>query len=149
MSTKTSNFELIKPELTDAANITAMNENWDKIDQGLANAEEKSFFVTFTGTASSGFASDKTLSEIREAYNAGQRVHAKDSEGRVYTLVDISSLYAQFTSVKASSIASVLVIYDGSIDVAIPDIPSYSYGTTDLTAGTSELETGELYFVYE
>lgn len=28
------------------------------------------------------------------------------------------------------------------------DLP-YSYGTTDLTAGTSSLETGKLYFVYE
>lgn len=27
--------------------------------------------------------------------------------------------------------------------------PAYSYGTSDLTAGTSELETGKLYFVYE
>ena len=27
--------------------------------------------------------------------------------------------------------------------------PGYSYGTTDLTAGTSPLETGKLYFVYE
>ena len=27
--------------------------------------------------------------------------------------------------------------------------PSYTYGTTDLTAGTSALETGKLYFVYE
>lgn len=28
-------------------------------------------------------------------------------------------------------------------------VPAYTYGTTDLTAGTSELETGKLYFVYE
>ena len=27
--------------------------------------------------------------------------------------------------------------------------PAYTYGTTDLTAGTSSLETGKLYFVYE
>ena len=27
--------------------------------------------------------------------------------------------------------------------------PSYTYGTEDLTAGTSPLETGKLYFVYE
>lgn len=27
--------------------------------------------------------------------------------------------------------------------------PAYTYGTTDLTAGTSTLETGKLYFVYE
>lgn len=27
--------------------------------------------------------------------------------------------------------------------------PAYTYGTSDLTAGTSKLETGKLYFVYE
>ena len=27
--------------------------------------------------------------------------------------------------------------------------PAYTYGTTDLTAGSSSLETGKLYFVYE
>lgn len=27
--------------------------------------------------------------------------------------------------------------------------PAYTYGTEDLTAGTSELATGKLYFVYE
>ena len=27
--------------------------------------------------------------------------------------------------------------------------PAYSYGTSDLTAGSSSLETGKLYFVYE
>lgn len=43
------------------------------------------------------------------------------------------------------------------IDDAVKDIdtnlqnkaPAYTYGTEDLTAGTSPLETGKLYFVYE
>lgn len=38
MSTTTANLGLIKPELTDAADITATNENWDKIDEKLHNA---------------------------------------------------------------------------------------------------------------
>ena len=32
---------------------------------------------------------------------------------------------------------------------AIGAAPAYTYGTEDLTAGTSPLETGKLYFVYE
>ena len=35
MSTTTKNYGLVKPELTDTADITAMNENWDKIDEEL------------------------------------------------------------------------------------------------------------------
>ena len=37
MSTKTPNYGLIKPELTDPANITMMNTNWDTIDTKLSN----------------------------------------------------------------------------------------------------------------
>jgi hypothetical protein len=37
MSTTTTNYGLIKPELTDAADITAMNENWNIIDAELKN----------------------------------------------------------------------------------------------------------------
>lgn len=41
MSTLTTNYELIKPELTDAADITAMNDNWDKIDSKLREINNK------------------------------------------------------------------------------------------------------------
>lgn len=35
MSTLTTNYGLVKPALTDSADITAMNPNWDKIDTEL------------------------------------------------------------------------------------------------------------------
>ena len=42
---------------------------------------------------------------------------------------------------------------DGKVpESQLPDMgyaPAYSYGTSDLTAGSSALETGKLYFVYE
>jgi hypothetical protein len=34
-------------------------------------------------------------------------------------------------------------------DALAEKAPLYTYGTTDLTAGTSKLETGKLHFVYE
>lgn len=40
MSTTTTKYNLIKPELTDAADITAMNPNWDKIDSKLEIANK-------------------------------------------------------------------------------------------------------------
>lgn len=46
MSTKTENLDLIKPELTDAADITLTNENWDKIDTELGKI---STFLPLTG----------------------------------------------------------------------------------------------------
>lgn len=35
MSTQTTNYNLIKPSLQDAADITATNQNWDTIDAKL------------------------------------------------------------------------------------------------------------------
>lgn len=35
MSTTTFNYGLVKPDLSDAADITAFNQNWDKIDKEL------------------------------------------------------------------------------------------------------------------
>lgn len=46
MSTLTSNYKFIKPELSDPANITVMNENWDKIDELLGAAIPKITKVT-------------------------------------------------------------------------------------------------------
>lgn len=40
MSTTTTNYGLVKPDLTDAADITAMNENWNKIDSELKKKAE-------------------------------------------------------------------------------------------------------------
>lgn len=41
MSLKTPNYELVKPELTDVADITAMNQNWDTIDAELGGKVKK------------------------------------------------------------------------------------------------------------
>mgnify|MGYP003559145305 CR=1 FL=1 len=52
MSTTTTNYGFIKPELTDAADITAMNSNWDKIDEELGkvstNVGGRSTMVEYT-----------------------------------------------------------------------------------------------------
>jgi hypothetical protein len=40
-------------------------------------------------------------------------------------------------------------IYEGNTLLANKYAPAYSYGTSDLTAGSSALETGKLHFVYE
>lgn len=39
MSTTTTNYNLVKPELSDSANITAMNSNWDDIDAKMKSNE--------------------------------------------------------------------------------------------------------------
>ena len=54
MSTTTPNLGLVKPELNDIADITAMNQNWDKIDAELKNLNDKigeinAFLVVING----------------------------------------------------------------------------------------------------
>lgn len=39
MSTTTTNYALVKPELTDSADITAMNSNWDTLDTKIKSVE--------------------------------------------------------------------------------------------------------------
>lgn len=41
MSKTTPNYSFIKPELSDPADITTMNANWDKIDAELKNLNDK------------------------------------------------------------------------------------------------------------
>ena len=48
MALTTPRFNLIKPELTDAANITEMNVNWDKIDAELGVLADGNTVVTLT-----------------------------------------------------------------------------------------------------
>lgn len=56
MSTTTTNYGFIKPELKDAADITATNSNWDKLDAQLSNMSSggsgKSIVIEYTILAS-------------------------------------------------------------------------------------------------
>lgn len=104
MSTTTPNLGLFKYDpSTDSAqtfNITkALNENWDKIDDGMKANEDKI----------------KTLQD-------GQEKHA--------------SQHATGGS-------------DPITPASIGAAPAYTYGTADLTAGSSTLETGKIYLCYE
>lgn len=45
MSKTTFNYALIKPDLTDVADITAMNSNWDTIDFELNRLDEDKSWV--------------------------------------------------------------------------------------------------------
>lgn len=97
MSTTTPNFELIKPELTDPADITAINQNWDKIDEELKKGE--ALVVTATIMPSS-VTLDKTFDEIYTAWSNGTKVYMSVSDGRyILTPNSVSSSSINFTTV--------------------------------------------------
>lgn len=50
MSTQTTNYGLVKPQLTDIADITKMNPNWDTLDEELYSKQQKPNQVTGSGS---------------------------------------------------------------------------------------------------
>lgn len=65
MSTTTANFKLFKPELSDPADITELNANWDKIDNELANAGTR----IVTATSTDGVSYTATVPYLTELYS--------------------------------------------------------------------------------
>lgn len=195
MSTTTTNLGLIKPELTDAADITAMNENWDKLDQVIkenkdeakAYADEKIASIptpdvsgqigdhNTDGTAHSDIRqliSDvQTIAEgalpIEGGTITGTELGINNNRGklvangnmfRVYATEDPSdtsnqrylNFYSQYFKEDVSESLKLTERIDG-VDHAYKIYGEHNItsGTTDLTAGTSELPSGHIYFVYE
>lgn len=68
MSTTTTNLNLIKPELTDTADITATNTNWDTIDELLGDLSENNKLITYTALDQLGLIpGSETISSIVQA----------------------------------------------------------------------------------
>lgn len=219
MSTLTTNYGFIKPALTDPANITSFNVNWDVIDEKLkivADLAESSDINSFDNSA---FAAKVISSGV------GLPVVAAIGDGETYTATveGISSLtkgipliiipdttstailptlnlnglgakgikqllsantattvtakntnwmaagkplfiyYNGLNWVSANSRSAAADIY-GTVAVenggtgattasdALANLgaaPAYTYGTDELTEGTSALPTGTMYLMYE
>lgn len=117
----TTKHGLIKPELTDPADITQLNQNWDKIDDELNNIQNKP--VTFEReTVLQNLIKGSTLSAL-----FGQ----------------LDLLNYRYINHSASKNPH------GAAPSDIGAAPAYSYSTTDLKPGVDTLETGKLHIVYE
>ena len=219
MSTTTNKYNLVKPQLTDSADITAMNVNWDKLDEvlstkygtdnkpkasdvGAAPSNHthddryytetevnnlidgvKPFIVNISDNGES-FTADKTFSEVLAAYNSGKTLMAYYNEYKIpLTQVDVNqyivfqtgtdygylaflilvdntvgSIFETFSysdhhhfpsDIKSGTFASYVKANADGQDPATSLLRNIKAGTSDLTAGSSSLATGELYFVYE
>ena len=230
MSTTTTNLGLIKLELTDPADITAMNENWDKIDEELSDVSQtvETAISNITpeniGAAPSGYGYGEQMVEITspagetyEEYCAKIDALLADMQNRQTMQINATPPYSEDSSFGACAVtlykgtdayASLVTIGHSNkyaygwrmqkrggvweafewidppmnVDVVYRTIERYNgnavykklssdgvlywstdketwntyitqagitYGTTDLTAGTSALGTGKLYFIYE
>lgn len=86
------------------------------------------------GAAATSHASSATTYGVGNASNYG---HLK--------LSDVTN----GTSGVGGGVAATPAAVKAAYDLANSKAPMYTYGTTDLTAGSSALETGKLYFCYE
>lgn len=97
MSTTTSKYGLIKPELTDAADITAFNSNWDKIDAELKgmDSEIDSLSRTLDSEIDDINRQISNLNTDMDNDVNSRVVTAKSTNGTVYTATvpGISELY--------------------------------------------------------
>lgn len=65
MSTLTHHFNFFKPELQDPADITELNQNWDRIDSELATAGNR----IVTATSTDGISYEATVPHLEELYS--------------------------------------------------------------------------------
>lgn len=83
-----------------------------------------------------------------------------DKEGYLYQISSLNTTYCMATYCGTQVVAYGMSAYQLAVENgfegseeewlgSLKGIPVYDYGTTNLVAGTSALETGKMYFVYE
>lgn len=173
----TDNLKLNLPESGDYYDVEQFNENWRKIDEAMedvggANTEEKDALADADTIPLHDSAAalkpkkitwkniKKVLADVFAGKTHASR-HAIDGEDPITpSAIGAAALgadgkvpagqlpdmnYAATTHASQHGSGGSDPITPASIGAA----PAYTYGTADLTAGTSPLETGKLYFVYE
>lgn len=158
MSTTTTNLGLIKPDLTDPADITQMNANWDKLDTEMITRVA----VTKVTTANTNlndyknpgvyfFTSQYTPIGIPVGVNGWLVVLPASTTDTSF----IKQIWLRAGTVNSNDYMTFERSYisntwgEWTRYITEHDITPIEYGTSDLTAGESALETGKLYFVYE
>ena len=152
MSTKTPNFNLLKPELTDAADITKYNTNWDIIDNNLGKGNG---IPKVTATSKDGVEYTGTVKDVTELTIGLSVIFIPEiTSTSVNTTFNLNSLGSKSILRKISSGYStrvngglknwlykntpVLLMYDGSYWIAMeqtkPEVNDL-YGTVPIEKG--------------
>lgn len=125
MSTTTTNLGLIKPELTDAADITAMNENWDKLDQVIkenkdeakAYADQKVASIPtpdVSGQIGTHNTNSSAHADIRTAVSTAQST-ANDAKAAAANALSVANSKANASHTHTASEVGSLPIEGGTI----------------------------------
>lgn len=168
MSTQTTNYQLIKPELTDVANITELNKNWDKIDSELASRahlvngkvpESELPIVAPTGAASTiqkdnltnnralisnengkVAVSDITAAELAHLSAVKSNIQAQiDALQKALDEIDINVSGAASTIIDSNLTTNRALISNGSGKIAVSPVTSTELGY--MSGVTSKVQT--------
>lgn len=133
-TTTTSNPHSVTKSQVGLGNVVNTGDSATPTSGGTTKFTTGGAYTELAKKAPTSHASTATTYGIGTSSNYG---HVKLSDSTSSTSAASAGIAASPKAVKAA------------YDLAASKAPAYTYGTTDLTAGTSELATGTLYFVYE
>lgn len=91
MSTTTKNLKLIKPELSDPANITITNENWDILDTHTHDASDVSGILSVEQGGTGANTTENALANlfaggkaVLSSYQYGDELPTAGTVGRIF-----------------------------------------------------------------
>ena len=144
----TSNYGFKKPKSNEYARPDDFNDNWDSLDEKLKNIEENaaSESAPLKHTHNASDINAGTLDAARlPVVPVGKGGTGATTAEQARANLGAASADHTHTPESIGAASASHTHTPESIGAA----PAYTYGTTDLTAGSSPLATGTLYFVYE
>lgn len=143
-------LELTKPGLDASCNITVYDENFDKIDAAIKAAKEgrdalsarisaEETARTAAETRFEGLINDEAQERAQDISGIETQLSGKANSSHTHGAGNIDAGTFADTAVKAKS----------GTDYSTARVRNIYAGTSDLTAGSSSLASGNIYLVYE
>lgn len=133
--------------------ITTKESSWTYVDILMASSDTNGIYSTLIERDLSSLYGQNVLSRM---YVSGFSINDATGLGKKFSpsVLPMDCIQSKITGTPGQF---VVIGDDGNVTTTAASdalthlgaAPAYTYGTTDLTAGTSSLATGTLYFVYE
>lgn len=163
MATNTENYGFRKVGLDAAADIEAIEKNWDLADAELKRIEDETMHkedfdpdgdgvvdnaAKLGGQSPEYYATKASVdAAVQKSAELEEEMAKKANASHTHASGDINSLAA--SKISAGTFSDTDVKAKSGTDYGTARVRNIKVGTADLTAGTSALTSGDIYFVYE